>query len=167
MTINNGHLNSEEYTALRKVLGFSQSEAQQFHGLKDVSTVKRWENGRNTTSGCACAKMLKLSADVFDYLRSLFFEFRHHRTQPAIFLSYSDDEDGAYINPLLDFFPSLRVYKMTIYRAYVEAIERKLDAHIVLFDSIEYNRWRVAHNLTDSLKAREDWAKDYYMQKNC
>lgn len=162
MTINNGHLNGEEYKAYRKVLGFSQQEAQNFHGLKDIQSVRRWEKGKNTTSACACEKILKCSKLVYEYLKDKFFEFRQHRSQASIFLSYNDDEDPRYILPIVEQFYSLSVYKMAVYRGYVEAIQRGFDAHIVLFDKDEYESYLEAHNLKDFPIYREDWARFYY-----
>lgn len=164
MTINNGHLNAEEYRALRKVLGFSQQEAQNFHGLKDIQSVRRWEKGKNTTSACACTKILGLMKTASEYIKDKFFEFRQHRSQPAIFLSYNDEEDFKYIAPIIKEFSALSVYKMTVYRAYVEALSRNFDAHIVIFNKEDFESYLVALNVEDSLQARENWARLHYLK---
>lgn len=164
MPVNYGYLNNEEYKALRKVLGFSQAEAQEFHGLKNIRTINQWESGRNNTSECACNKMTKYSKLMFEHIKDKFFEFRQHRSQPAILLSYKEDETAENIKPVLEFFPCLSVYKMTIYRAYVEAMNRGFDAHIITFDAKLYKSYLQALDLEDNLKTREDWARYHYLK---
>lgn len=164
MPVNYGYLNNEEYKALRKVLGFSQAEAQYFHGLKNIRTINQWESGRNNISECACNKMTKYSKLMFEYIKDKFFEFRQHRSQPAIFLSYKEDEKAENLKPVLEFFPCLSVYKMTVYRAYVEAIQRGFDAHIVIFNKEDFESYLVALNVEDNLQARENWARLHYLK---
>ena len=164
MPVNFGYLNAEEYKAIRKVVGFSQQEIQHFHGLKNIRTINQWETGRNTISLCACDKLVALSHKVYDDIKRKFWDIRKHRTQPAIFLSYDYNEDGEYIKPLIDEYHSLSVYKMTIYRAYVEALERGLDAHIVMFNKRDYESYLEALNLDDTLDNREDWARVHYLK---
>ena len=164
MTINNGHLNGEEYRAIRKVLGLSQQDAQEFHGLKNRRTINQWESCRNTTSACACAKILNTLHLANEFIKDKFFNIRHHRSQPAIFLTYKDEEDERYTNMLLNEFPTLGAYKMAIARAYVEALERGFDSHIVIFSSKEYESYLVANNLDDTLANRDDWARIHYIK---
>lgn len=163
MPVNYGQFNNEEYRALRKVLGLSQQEAQEFHGLKNIRTITQWESGRNTTSQCACDKMLNLMAISNDFIDQKFFDIRHHRNQPAVFLTYKDGENEIFIEPILKIFPTLSAYKMAISRAFAEALSRGMDAHIVIFDEIAYDSYLVANNLDDTLKNRDDWARVHYI----
>lgn len=164
MPINHGFLNGEEYRAIRKVLGFSQDDATEFHGLKNRRTIHQWESGRSTTSSCACIKMLDHIKTANDFVERKIWEQKHYRPQPIIFLTYDDNDENLYMQVASDEFYFLSDYKMAIARAYVKCLEQGLDAHLVVFDPIKYDSFLEATNGVDTAKAREEWARQYYMR---
>jgi hypothetical protein len=164
MPLNNGHLNSEEYRAIRKVIGFSQPEIQDFHGLKNIRTIHCWEKGKNTTSATACEKLLNHLAYANDFVQRKLWEQKHYRYQPVVFLTYRDEDDYLYMQVAQNDFYYLSDYKMAIARAYVLALEQGLDAHLVIFNPDDYEIYLEATNGEDMTETRENWARAYYMR---
>lgn len=164
MPVNHGHLNQEEYRAIRKVIGFSQQEIQDFHGLKNIRTIHCWEKGKSTTSATACEKLLNHLAYANDFVQRKLWEQKHYRNQPVVFLTYRDEDENLYMQVAQNDFYYLSDYKMAIARAYVEALEQGLDAHIVIFDPVKYESYLEATNSEDMTETRENWARAYYMR---
>lgn len=156
---NYGYLTGEEYKALRKLLGFSQKEACDFHGLKRVESFQQWEWGKSTLSQPACDKITDLMNRINDLIEETITKWEE--TKEDVFLITYDDEDyQKYVFGLGRELPN-SVHTMLQYRTYAELKRIGALAYIVKFNKSSYAFYLSENGITDSVENRFKWAKWY------
>lgn len=156
---NFGYLTSEEYRALRKLLGFTQKEAMKFHGVSRDLTIKQWERGKSTTSTAACDKITSLMEKINDLIEEIITKWE--KEQNEVFLITYDEEDYTkYIYGVGRNLPH-NVHTMMIYRVYVELKRLGAKAYIVKFNKPSYAFFLQERGQMDSPENRNEWAAWY------
>lgn len=157
--INYGYLTGEEYRAIRELLGFSQQDAADFHGVAQKITINQWEWNKNTISLRACDKITELMNSINDKIEEIITKWEE--TKEDVFLiTYSEEDYQKYIFGLGRGLPN-SVHTMMIYRAYVELKRLGALAYIVKFNKASYAHYLAEFGTTDTPENRLSWAKWY------
>lgn len=156
---NYGYLTGEEYLAIRKMLGLTQDEAAELHGLKRKETILWWENNKSTLSLPACDKITELSNKINDLIDEIKVKYEQDK-QDVFLITYDDEDYQKYIFGLGRNLPN-NVHKMMTYRAYVELRKIGALAYIVKFNKSSYAHYLAEFGATDTPENRTSWAKWY------
>lgn len=157
--INYGYLTGEEYKALRKMLGFSQQEAADFHGMEQKLTINQWEWNKNTVSQRACDKITELMQKMDDMIEETITKWETDK-QDVFLITYDDDDYKRYIFGLGQNLPN-SVHTMLQYRTYAELKRIGALAYIVKFNKSSYAHYLSEFGTTDTPENRFKWAKWY------
>lgn len=161
--MNKGILTNAEYKALRTYLGLSQEEATRLHGLKNVKTVQRWENGHSFISDIACNKLLEIFGKVQTVIEGTLAQFSQdggNANDRVVLIIYPDDCYREYVTDIGDLPNS--VHQSMMNKLYIELRHLGVDAHIVMFDKTSYQEWLANSRQQDGHEARSLWAIQYY-----
>ncbi len=156
-----GYLTAAEYRAIRQTLGMTQAEAKEFHKVKNIMTIKRWEKGTSRVSELACDKIMALFERVNWSINQA---LEQARKLPAaecevVLVVYPD---ACYSKFAIGFegLPN-SVHRAMIQRTYVALRELGYSAGVVEFNPQDYLTYLAARSLTDSQDNRGAWACDY------
>lgn len=156
---NYGYLTGEEYRAMRKLLGFTQAEALEFHGVQRTQTIKQWEWGKSTLSTAACDKITNLMNRINENIEQTIVDWENNQ-QDVYLITYDDEDYVKYIYGAGRGLPC-NVHKMMNYRIYVELKRLGANAYIVKFNKPSYAYYLQENGQIDSPENRNDWAKWY------
>lgn len=156
---NYGYLTGEEYRAIRKILGLSQQEATELHGLKKKEGLQMWEWGKSTLSLPACDKITALLNKMDDMIEQTVEQWE--QTKEDVFLiTYDEDDYKRYIFGLGKDLPN-SVHTMLQYRTYAELKRIGALAYIVKFNKASYAHYMSEFGVLDTPENRTKWAKWY------
>lgn len=154
-------LTNEEYRTLRQACGFTQIDAQHFHGIKNKKTISRWENGQSSVSERASAAILELNHRINKAVQCLLSSFDEAgKEQPGtkinLILYAIEDAD------MISFWTSngmpVEAHNATIRRAWLELTSAGVECRLVLMKKAKYFHW--LKNRKDSTELRTEWAAE-------
>lgn len=157
--INYGYLTGEEYRAIRELLGFSQQEAADFHGMAQKLTINQWEWNKNTVSRIACDAITNLINKINDKIEEIITKWENDK-QDVFLITYNDEDYQKYTFGLGRELPN-SVHTMMIYRAYIELKRIGALAYIVKFNKDSYAYFMADLGKVDTAESRNEWAKWY------
>lgn len=157
--INYGYLTGEEYRAIREILGFSQTEAANFHGMKQSISINQWEWNKNTVSKIACDKITDLLNRINDLIEETIVQWESNK-EDVFLITYDAEDYKRYIFGLGKDLPN-NVHTMMIYRTYIELKRIGALAYIVKFSKASYAHYMSEFGTTDTPENRTKWAKWY------
>lgn len=160
-----GYLTALEYKTIRILLGFSQEEAKEFHGVKNIRTIKRWESGQSRVSELACDKIMdlfkKINWVIGQGVRSYENLPEEVRQKTEVTLIFYPDSCYKKFAVGFENLPN-SVHKTAVSRLFAELIERGVKVGIVEFNPQDYFSFMGANNYKDAQDVRALWAGDYY-----
>lgn len=159
MMKNYGYLTGEEYRAIRKILGLSQQEATELHGLKKKEGLQMWEWGKSTLSLPACDKITSLLNKMDDAIEEVVTKWESDK-EDVFLITYDEDDYKRYIFGLGKDLPN-SVHTMLIYRTYAELKRIGALAYIVKFNKASYAHYMSEFGVLDTPENRTKWAKWY------
>ena len=156
-----GYLTSCEYKSLRQLLGFSQAEAAEFHGLQNLRTIQRWESGASWPSEIACDKICALAAQIDAAINGALAEAAKCPAGDTeiVMIVYPDDCFRQYIAGIGDLPNS--VHRAMIGRTYDLLRQKGYAAGVVEFNPEDYAAYLQKNQLSDSQDVRAAWAAEY------
>lgn len=153
MTQNNTpSLTPAEFRAIRTELCLSQSELQEYLGVKNYRTLQRWENGDNYISPTAAHQLTEL-------LKSLSVEINIKLID--LLKKYATATDDF----VLILYAKQYAHNAAVAKAYCQFLLQGKPAHLVTFDKTDYNLFKEQTNSIDSEDNRALWAYDYWLNK--
>ena len=156
---NYGYLTGEEYRAIRKILGLSQQEATELHGLKKKEGLQMWEWGKSTLSLPACDKITSLLNKMDDAIEEVVTKWESDK-EDVFLITYDEEDYKRYIFGLGKDLPN-SVHTMLIYRTYAELKRIGALAYIVKFNKASYAHYMSEFGVLDTPENRTKWAKWY------
>ena len=156
-----GKLTSAEYKALRQLLGFSQAEAAEFHGLQNLRTIQRWEAGSSWVSDIACEKICALAAPIDATISGALAEAEKCPAGETeiVLIVYPDDCFRQYVAGIGDLPNS--VHRAMIARTYDLLRQKGYAAGVVEFNPDDYAAYLRKNGLADGQDVRAAWAVEY------
>lgn len=156
-----GKLTSAEYKALRQLLGFSQAEAAEFHGLQNLRTIQRWESGASWVSDIACEKICALAAQIDATINGALTEVEKCPAGETeiVLIVYPDGCFRQYVAGIGDLPNS--VHRAMIARTYDLLRQKGYAAGVVEFNPDDYAAYLQENDLDDGQDVRAAWASDY------
>lgn len=153
-----GYLTAEEYTAIRKLLGFTQQEAAEFHKVQNIRTIQRWEKGDSWVSEIACDKIMSLYKTTQAVIDEAVKQWEKSKA-PVALIIYPDSCYKQFVVGIGD-LPN-NVHRAMIERLYFSLSELGADVDIVTFNPQLYLMYLAEKGLTDTQDARGAWAAEY------
>lgn len=162
-----GYLTAEEYRAIRTALGFTQVEAQAFHRVQNVRTIKNWEKGTSFVSELACDKIVGLFKQVNKLVYATEDKITEHFNsvpkkdwQTAVLIQYPDSCYKQFVFDIGDLPNS--IHKKMIERIYTDLTEEGYPVGIIMFNAADYFTFLSANGLQDCHESRSAWATAAY-----
>lgn len=153
-----GYLTPEEYTALRKLLGFTQAEAAEFHKVQNIRTIQRWEKGDSWVSEIACDKITRLYQKTQAVIDEAIKQWKKSK-MPIVLIIYPESCYKQFVVGIGD-LPN-GVHKAMIERLYFKLTELGADVDVVTFNYQMYINYLAERCLTDTQANRGAWAAEY------
>lgn len=156
-----GYLTAAEYKALRQLLGFSQAEAAEFHGLQNMRTIRRWEAGDSWVSFVACEKICALAQKIDAVINGALDEAAKLPASGAeiVLIVYPDNCFRQYVVGIGDLPNS--VHRAMVSRTYDLLRQEGYAAGVVEFNPDDYALYLQKKHLSDSQDVRASWAAEY------
>jgi len=163
-----GSLTAEEYKILRIACGLTQEEARKLHGLKEIRTIQRWEDGSSWISKIAEEKILwaneVIQRSVDNAIQIYKDALMNHCEKPetVVLIQYSNDDFIVFVPELAKLgFPN-NVHRAMILRLYLAFREYGQKVSIVEMNVDDYIEFLESRNLEDTQDARAAWAGFYF-----
>lgn len=153
-----GYLTAEEYVAIRKTLGFTQEQLAEFHGVKSVRTIKRWEKGDSFISEIACDKIMSLFAQINAVIETAIEKWEDNPIA-VVLIIYPDECYKKFVVGIGDLPNS--IHRTMIERVYCNLKSKGAEVDIVKFNPQVYMIWLADKGLKDSQDVRSMWASEY------
>lgn len=154
-----GYLTSDEYKALRQLLGFTQEQAKEFHKVQNIRTIKRWESGYSRVSELACDKITELSKKINWTINECLKLADAPDVEEVVLIVYPESCYKKFAAGFEDLPNS--VHRAAIARTYSGITQLGKKCGIVEFNPQDYFIFLSANNVKDSPAARSAWAAEY------
>ena len=158
----------QEYRALREACGLSQEDAREFHGIKNASSVAKWENGKSYISEMAEEKIKALNELIQKSVDNALIEFNNQTIQQGsppdvvVLVTYSDADFETFMPDMVAQGLPNGAHKAIVRRTYLALIAMEAKVAIVEMNKDDFLDFISANKMPDNKGTRSAWAVDYY-----